>query len=214
MSCSSTYLATIRATSRCIRPSRRISGPTSRRSWRCGARMIRSSCPRAPKRSSATSPTPSSASSIPGISRWRRMPPRSRRKSAIFSPHKHGRETCINTNDSTTSFSGVDRAANTWPGNWRDRAAGRPASSGNGSEAPIPTSPVCRAKTRSGARGSRTSRVTPPNSARRPAPSPSTWREFVSASATAFQRCFQRQFGAGRAASACDAGPRRGSPLQ
>ena len=35
-----------------------ISGPTSRRSWRSGARTIRSSCRRAPRRSSATSRTP------------------------------------------------------------------------------------------------------------------------------------------------------------
>jgi pimeloyl-ACP methyl ester carboxylesterase len=116
MSCNSTYSATIRATSRCIRPSRRISAPTSRRCWRCGARTIRSSCPRAPKRSSATSRTPSFSSSTPGISRWRPMPPRSRRRSAIFSPHKDGRKTCLNPNDTTISFWGVDRAARRSPG--------------------------------------------------------------------------------------------------
>ena len=54
-SCSSIYFATIRATSRSIRRSRPISAHTSRRCWQCGARTIRSSCPRAPKRSSVTS---------------------------------------------------------------------------------------------------------------------------------------------------------------
>ena len=48
--------------------------PTSRASWRCGARTIRSSCRRAPRRSSATSRMPSSASSTPATSRWRRTP--------------------------------------------------------------------------------------------------------------------------------------------
>ena len=80
--CSSTCSATTRATSRSTRPSRAISAPTSRRSWRCGARTIRSSCRRAPRRSSATSRTRWSASSTPAISRWRPMPRRSRRRSA------------------------------------------------------------------------------------------------------------------------------------
>jgi pimeloyl-ACP methyl ester carboxylesterase len=42
--------------------------------------------PSGAKRSSATSPRQSSASSTPGTSRWRRMPPRSRQQSATFSP--------------------------------------------------------------------------------------------------------------------------------
>ena len=80
--CSSTCSATTRATSRSIRSFRSTSAPTSRHSWRRGARTIRSSCRPAPRRSSATSRTRSSASSIPAISRWKRMPRRSRRPSA------------------------------------------------------------------------------------------------------------------------------------
>jgi len=83
---SSTCSETTRATSRSIRPSRSIFEPTTRRSSRCGARTIRSSCRRARKPSSATSRGPSSASSTPGTSRWRRMPPRSRRPSATSYP--------------------------------------------------------------------------------------------------------------------------------
>ena len=71
--CSSTCSATTRATSRCIRNSRNTSGPTSRRSWRCGARTIRSSCRPAPRRSSATSRSATCASSTPATSRWKRM---------------------------------------------------------------------------------------------------------------------------------------------
>src|SRR5262249_21666199 len=69
-----------------IRPSRTISAPTSRRSWRCGARTIRSSCRRGRRRFGATSPTRRCASSTPDISRWRPTPPRSRLKSATSCP--------------------------------------------------------------------------------------------------------------------------------
>ena len=70
--CSSICSAITRAMSRCTRRSRIISGPTSRRCSRSGARTIRSFCRRAPRRSSATFRVRTSASSIPGISRWRR----------------------------------------------------------------------------------------------------------------------------------------------
>ena len=60
--------------------------PQAAACWRCGARTIRSSCRRAPRRSSATSRTRSCASSIPAISRWKRMPRRSRRRSATSFP--------------------------------------------------------------------------------------------------------------------------------
>ncbi len=53
---------------------------------RCGAGTIRSSCRRAPRRSSATSRTRSSASSTPATSRWRPTPQRSRRRSAASCP--------------------------------------------------------------------------------------------------------------------------------
>src|SRR5215813_7112736 len=51
----STCSGTTRATLRSTRLSRSISAPTSRPCWRCGARTTRSSCPRGPRRSSATS---------------------------------------------------------------------------------------------------------------------------------------------------------------
>ena len=88
--CSWTCSATTRATSHSIRPSSNISGPTSRRCWRRGARMIHSSCRRARRRSSGTSRTQSCASSTPDISRWRHTPPKSRRPSgtsARSEPH-------------------------------------------------------------------------------------------------------------------------------
>jgi pimeloyl-ACP methyl ester carboxylesterase len=50
----------------------------SRRFWRCGAKTTRSSCPREPKRSSATYRAPMFASSTPATSRWRRTARRSR----------------------------------------------------------------------------------------------------------------------------------------
>ena len=56
--------------------------PQAAACWRCGARTIRSSCRRAPRRSSATSPTRWCASSTPATSRWKPMPRRSRRPSA------------------------------------------------------------------------------------------------------------------------------------
>jgi pimeloyl-ACP methyl ester carboxylesterase len=70
---SSTCSSTMPATSLSILTSTPIFEITSRRFWRCGARTIRSSCPREPKRSSATSPTRMSASSILVTSRWRRI---------------------------------------------------------------------------------------------------------------------------------------------
>ena len=53
-----------------------ISGPTSRRSWRCGARTIPFFCRRAPRRSSGTILVRLSASSTPATSPWKRMPAR------------------------------------------------------------------------------------------------------------------------------------------
>jgi pimeloyl-ACP methyl ester carboxylesterase len=80
-----TCSATTRVTSRSTRLSRTTSAPTSRRSSPYGVRTIRSSCLRVPKRSSATFPMRSSASSIPDTSRLKRMPLRSRQPSAISS---------------------------------------------------------------------------------------------------------------------------------
>jgi pimeloyl-ACP methyl ester carboxylesterase len=54
-------------------------------SWRCGARMIRSSCHPARRRSSEIFRMRSCASSTLDISRWRRMPQRSAQPSATFS---------------------------------------------------------------------------------------------------------------------------------
>jgi pimeloyl-ACP methyl ester carboxylesterase len=76
--CSLTCLVITRAMSRSIPPSRTISAPTSLPSWRYGARTIPSSFRQAPKRSGAIFPTRWCASSIPAISRSRRMQPRSR----------------------------------------------------------------------------------------------------------------------------------------
>src|SRR5262249_14866221 len=75
-----------RAMSRSTRPSRPISGRISRASWRSGARTIRSSCRLVPRPSSATFRMRSSASSTPAISRCKRMPRRSPRQCATFSP--------------------------------------------------------------------------------------------------------------------------------
>src|SRR5262249_29175908 len=58
------------------------SEPTSRRFWRYGARTIRSSCRRAPKRSSVTFQTLTCASSKPATSPSRRTARRSLRQSA------------------------------------------------------------------------------------------------------------------------------------
>ena len=54
---------------------------TGRGSWRSGAGTTPSSCRPARRRSGATSRRPTSASSRPGTSRWRRMPGRSPRRS-------------------------------------------------------------------------------------------------------------------------------------
>src|SRR3954468_10734462 len=83
MKCSSTCSATTRATSRCIPNSRPIFASTSRRFWQLGARTTRFSCRRAPRRSSATSQTPTCASSTPGTSPSRRTVTRLLRQSAI-----------------------------------------------------------------------------------------------------------------------------------
>jgi hypothetical protein len=58
----------------------------SPRSWRYGARTIRSSCRQRRRRSNATFQTRSSAFSTPGVLRWRCMPQRSRKQSGIYSP--------------------------------------------------------------------------------------------------------------------------------
>src|SRR5438445_808090 len=71
--------------SRCTRRSRNTSARTGRRCWRCGARTFRSSCRPAPRRSSGIFPVPSSDSSTRVTSRWKRMPRRSRRRSAASS---------------------------------------------------------------------------------------------------------------------------------
>ena len=54
---------------------------TGRRSWRSGEGTTRSSCPPAPRRTAATSRRRTSVSSTPAISRWRRTPGRSPRRS-------------------------------------------------------------------------------------------------------------------------------------
>src|SRR5258705_2058601 len=77
MKSNSTCSATTRITSRSIRLSRTTSARTSRHSWRCGARTIRSFCRPAPRPSGRTSPARPFASSTPAISRWRPMPRKS-----------------------------------------------------------------------------------------------------------------------------------------
>ena len=71
-SCSSTCSGITRAMSRSTRPFRNIFAPTSRPSWRCGARTIRSSCRKGPRRSSAIFLTQKSASSTRATLPWRR----------------------------------------------------------------------------------------------------------------------------------------------
>ena len=61
---------------------------------------------------------------------------------------------CAAANEPRES-STADRVASNWLGIWRSRGDGRLSSSGSGSAALAPTSPVCRARTRSGAPGSR-----------------------------------------------------------
>ncbi len=77
-----TCSATTRAMWHCTRLSRITSARTGRRFWQYGARTIPSSCRPVRRRSNATFPARSSASSTPATSRWRRMPKRSRRQSA------------------------------------------------------------------------------------------------------------------------------------
>jgi pimeloyl-ACP methyl ester carboxylesterase len=79
--CNSICSETTKATSRCIRSSSNISVRTSRRCWRCGARMICSFCRLVPRRSSATTLGPLFASSTPATSRLKRMPVISRKVS-------------------------------------------------------------------------------------------------------------------------------------
>src|SRR5262245_38864696 len=85
---SSTCSSITPATSHCTRSSTSTSARTGRRSWRCGAGTTRSSCRRAPRRSSAIFRVWSSASSIRGTSRWKRTPRRSPRRSATSSNRK------------------------------------------------------------------------------------------------------------------------------
>src|SRR5262244_3489825 len=80
-----TSSSTTPAMSRCTRSSRNTSAPIGHRCWRRGARTTRSFCRRAPKPSRAIILAQSSASSTPAISRWRRMPRRSRRRSVTSS---------------------------------------------------------------------------------------------------------------------------------
>jgi pimeloyl-ACP methyl ester carboxylesterase len=67
LTCSSTTRATWRSTRR----GRSTSAPAGRRCWRSGGRTTRSSCPPGPRRSSATSQAPTSASSTPATSPWK-----------------------------------------------------------------------------------------------------------------------------------------------
>src|SRR5262249_5498058 len=69
-----------------ILPSRSTSGRPSRPSWRSGARTIRFSYRPVRRRSGATFPARSSASSTPATSHWKRMLTRSRRRFATSSP--------------------------------------------------------------------------------------------------------------------------------
>ncbi len=55
-------------------------GRTGRACWRCGAKMIRSSCQPALRRSSATLPARSCVSSTPATLRWRLKPTRLRQR--------------------------------------------------------------------------------------------------------------------------------------
>src|SRR5262249_59249880 len=57
------------------------------------------------------------------------------------------------------------RAASSWPGIWLRPDAEPPWWSANGSEAPVPTSPAWRARTRFGPPGPRISCTTPPSTA-------------------------------------------------
>jgi pimeloyl-ACP methyl ester carboxylesterase len=82
---SSTSSATTRATSRSIPNSRTTSATSDRRSLRCGARTIRSSCRQAHKRSSAIIGMRKFTCSMLAISRSKAMRPRSQPSSAIFS---------------------------------------------------------------------------------------------------------------------------------
>src|SRR5471032_491709 len=86
MKCSSTCSATTPAMSRCTRPSTLICASTSRRYWRYGAATIPSSCPPAPKRLPVTCLAPTSVSSTPATSRWRRTPTKSARRSSSSWP--------------------------------------------------------------------------------------------------------------------------------
>src|SRR5215475_163631 len=86
MKSSWTCSATTRATSRCTPPSSSTSERTTHPSWRSGAGTIRSSSRQVPRRSNATSPVRSSASSTPAISHWKRMARRSRSRSGSSSP--------------------------------------------------------------------------------------------------------------------------------
>jgi pimeloyl-ACP methyl ester carboxylesterase len=74
---------TTRATSRCIPNSRPIFASTSRRFWQLGARTIRFSCRRAPRRSSVTFQTLTCDSSTPATSPWKHIHARSLKASAI-----------------------------------------------------------------------------------------------------------------------------------
>src|SRR2546427_2539404 len=80
-----TCSATTRAMSLLTLRSSSTSGPPGRPSWRSGARTIRFSYRRVPRRSGATFPARSSASSTPATSTWKRMLTRSRRRSATSS---------------------------------------------------------------------------------------------------------------------------------
>jgi pimeloyl-ACP methyl ester carboxylesterase len=66
-------LATTRVMSHCIRPSKNTSASTSR-SWRFGARTIRSFCQQVPRRSNATFQARPCVSSTLATSRWKHMP--------------------------------------------------------------------------------------------------------------------------------------------
>jgi hypothetical protein len=81
---SSTCSAIIGAMSRSIQRSSNISASTSRRSWRCGARTILSSCLPAQRHLNATCRMPMCVSLIPATLRWRRIPMKSHRRSESF----------------------------------------------------------------------------------------------------------------------------------
>ena len=86
MRSSSICSAITRATSRSIPNSRSISGRSGRRSWPCGARTIRFSCPTAPRRSGRIIRMPRSICSTRVISLSKAKVPRLRSSSAISSP--------------------------------------------------------------------------------------------------------------------------------